>query len=217
MHKILLTLLVSMASSYAFAQLYSNNIHVVINDLGNARISETRQVEINRGSEGYIKMYDLQGRDIGDLAVTDENGTEFTNITPWKVNASFDEKAYKCGIYEAEEGKGEKDDAYPALGAGPGGHQLPHELFVAESPDAAAAQCAHYSVDNGNERHQQQKPEVFGRSKVQHHGILLISRRTSSSSSRHISAARAYLPKSSLYTGKLSMVVRAFSILLISE
>ena len=105
MHKLLLTLLVSMASSYAFAQLYSNNIHVVINDLGNARISETRQVEINQGTEGYIKMYDLQGRDIGDLAVTDENGTEFTNITPWKVNASFDEKAYKCGIYEAEEGK----------------------------------------------------------------------------------------------------------------
>ena len=93
MLKFLLTIVTALTCSHIYAQLYSDNINVVINDLGNARISETRKVEIHNGTEGYIKMYDLQGRDIGDLAVTDENGTEFTNITPWRVNASFEEKA----------------------------------------------------------------------------------------------------------------------------
>ena len=87
-----------------YAQLYNDDIHVIINDLGNARICESRRVSIYQGTEGFIKMYDLQGRDIGELAVTDEQGREFKNITPWKVNATFEEKAYKCGIYKADEG-----------------------------------------------------------------------------------------------------------------
>ena len=93
------------ASASVSAQLHNNDIHVIINDLGNARICESRRVTINRGTEGFIKMYDLQGRDIGELAVTDEQGHEFKYVSPWNLEASFEEKAYKCGIYHADEGK----------------------------------------------------------------------------------------------------------------
>ena len=87
------------------AQLYKDDITVVINDQGNARICESHQVSIYQGTEGVIRMYNLQGRDIGELAVSDEQGNEFQCLKSWNIKASLDEKAQKCGIYEADEGK----------------------------------------------------------------------------------------------------------------
>ena len=103
--RLLLFLIVMGWSLSSAAQLFNVDIEVVINDLGHARICESRTVNVDRGTEGYIKMYDLQGRDVGELSVSDETGREFTPVNPWIVNGTLEDKAYKCGIYMAEKGK----------------------------------------------------------------------------------------------------------------
>ena len=100
----LIGLLCASSMSAQSSSLYKNDINVVINDLGNARICESRQVGVYQGTEGYIKMYNLQGREVGELAVSDEQGDEYECLRSWNVDASFDEKANKCGIYKSSDG-----------------------------------------------------------------------------------------------------------------
>lgn len=88
------------------AQLSDVIINVVINDLGNARVEEIHDVIIpERATEGFLTMNNLQGSDVGELAVSDENGIPFTAVQPWRTNLSREEKAFKCGINNTSEGK----------------------------------------------------------------------------------------------------------------
>ena len=108
-HRLLLMLSLTALFSFTLplsAQLRDVSIHVVINDLGNARVEEVRDAIIDdRATEGYLCMYNLQGGDVGELAVSDENGKVFTPVQPWNTSLSREEKAYKCGINEASDGK----------------------------------------------------------------------------------------------------------------
>lgn len=91
----------------ASAQFHLHDVEIVvaINELGNARISETRYVTVgNKGSEGYIRQKMRQGREVGEIAVSDETGTQYQVVSPWNINLSREEKANKCGIYEGDEG-----------------------------------------------------------------------------------------------------------------
>lgn len=81
-------------------------IHVVINDLGHARVVEIRQCFITgQGTEGYIKQYNLGVMDVGEPMVSDETGTIYDVDSPWDVDRSRKAKTNRCGINEVSEGK----------------------------------------------------------------------------------------------------------------
>ena len=57
------------------------DIRVVLSRNGDARITETRQMDIDsEGTECYIGMGTPEGSEIRDLKVTDETGYEYENV-----------------------------------------------------------------------------------------------------------------------------------------
>ena len=77
-------------------KLHDVEITVEINKLGNARISEKRFATVGtRGTEGYIRQNQRQGRDVGEIAVSDETGRKYKVVEPWNINLSREEKAGK--------------------------------------------------------------------------------------------------------------------------
>ncbi len=80
-------------------------IHVVVNDLGHARVAELRDCHItNSGTEAYIKQYNLKGMVVGELQVSDETGMDYQVLSKWDVGRSRSEKANTCGINKVSEG-----------------------------------------------------------------------------------------------------------------
>ena len=81
-NKCLLLLLFAAATSlFARPSLKDLNIHVVLSRNGDARITETRQMNIDsEGTECYIVIGSLNGSEICDLTVSDETGLTFSNI-----------------------------------------------------------------------------------------------------------------------------------------
>ena len=96
---LLLMLLASATSLSARPFLHSLDIRVVLSHNGDARITETRVMDIDsEGTECYIGLGNMGGSEVRDLEVSDENGLQFTNIGSWDVDRSRDWKAGKCGI-----------------------------------------------------------------------------------------------------------------------
>ena len=89
----------------ARSQLHDLHIHVMLSKNGDAHITETRQMSIDsEGTECYIVIGNLDGSKIRDLHVTDETGTEYTNIGGWDIDQSRRWKAGKCGIVTKHDG-----------------------------------------------------------------------------------------------------------------
>ena len=81
------------------------DIQVDLRDNGDAEIIETRQMSIDsEGTECYIVIDNLNGRDITDFYVTDETGKKYTNIGEWEVDRSRKWKTGKCGIVRKSDG-----------------------------------------------------------------------------------------------------------------
>ena len=81
------------------------NIQVDLRDNGDAEIVETRQMSIDsQGTECYIVIDNLNGRDITDFYVTDEKGQQYVNVGNWNVKQSREKKAGKCGIVRKSNG-----------------------------------------------------------------------------------------------------------------
>lgn len=81
------------------------DIQVDLRDNGDAEIIETRQMSIDsEGTECYIVIDNLNGRDITDFYVTDETGKKYTNVGDWKVKQSREWKTGKCGIVRKSNG-----------------------------------------------------------------------------------------------------------------
>ena len=92
-------------SGLARPQLKDLNIRVVLSNNGDARITETRQMQIDdEGTECYIVVGNLNGSDIRDLTVSDETGREFSNIGEWDIDMSRNWKEGKCGIVTKRDG-----------------------------------------------------------------------------------------------------------------
>ena len=80
-------------------------MHVVINDLGHARVAEVRYCQIgSNGTEGFIKQYNLHGMEVGELSVSDETGRPYEVDTPWDVERSRAAKTNRCGIADGDDG-----------------------------------------------------------------------------------------------------------------
>ena len=97
-------LFLSSAAAHAQFELHDIEIQVCINELGNARISESRQAKVGyTGSEGYITMHMKQGRKVGELSVSDDTGIQYEYVPDWDIDKSRGWKKGKCGIHNGDE------------------------------------------------------------------------------------------------------------------
>lgn len=79
--------------------IHSVDITVDLNEDGSAQVTEVWNVTITDGTEYYLTKYGLlEGQDITNLLVTDENGREYTNIGQWDSGRSGAEKYGECGL-----------------------------------------------------------------------------------------------------------------------
>ncbi len=89
----------------AAPQLNDLQIQVVLSPNGDARITETRYMEIDlEGTECYIVVGNLNGSEVRDLQVSDEKGNKFENIGSWDVDRTRIEKTNQCGIVTTSSG-----------------------------------------------------------------------------------------------------------------
>ena len=96
---LLLVLLASATGISARPYLHSLDIRVVLSHNGDARITETRVMDIDdEGTECYIGLGNMGGSEVRDLRVSDEDGNDFENIGDWDIDESRSWKEYKCGI-----------------------------------------------------------------------------------------------------------------------
>ena len=102
-----LAFLLCLMGTMALAEprLNSLDVKVVLADNGDATITEVRHMVIDdTGTEIYIPMRRLDGREVTLRKVTDEQGVQFTNVGRWNTRWSRSEKARKCGINNIDDG-----------------------------------------------------------------------------------------------------------------
>ena len=78
-------------------------IEVALRPDGSAYITQVWSADTNEGTEFYLERLDSGYLTITDFSVSDKNGP-YTFVEDWDVNASFEEKANKCGILDTEKG-----------------------------------------------------------------------------------------------------------------
>ena len=101
---LLLSLLITVISVMAKPVFRDLKIEVILHDNGDADITEIRQLNIdNEGTEGYIVIGNLEGSEIKNFSVSDEDG-EFINEGSWDVDRSRSQKARRCGIVKKSDG-----------------------------------------------------------------------------------------------------------------
>ncbi len=81
----------------------SINMDIYVDNMGDAHITETWSANLNEGTEGYKPYYNLGNSYITDYTVS-MNGTKYTTLSSWNVDASFESKKYKAGINEVSNG-----------------------------------------------------------------------------------------------------------------
>lgn len=80
------------------------SIDVIIDEIGNANITEIWTSSMYDGTEMYKSYTNLNNSRIEDLSVTDESNTKYEYLSTWNLNASRDNKKYKCGINSINNG-----------------------------------------------------------------------------------------------------------------
>ena len=78
-------------------------IEVALRSDGSAYVTQTWSAETHEGTEFYLVCRDSGYLTITDFSVADQNGP-YAFVEDWDINASFEEKAGKCGILETNEG-----------------------------------------------------------------------------------------------------------------
>lgn len=78
-------------------------IEVALRSDGSAYITQTWTAETDEGTEFYLACNDSGYLTITDFSVADETGP-YTFVEDWDIDASFEEKAGKCGIVETDKG-----------------------------------------------------------------------------------------------------------------
>lgn len=84
---------------------YTNSVKMDINILenGDASVTEIWDGNYTKNTEIYHSYENVGKSEIKNLSVS-ENGKDYISTMPWDINASFDEKAYHCGINETSNG-----------------------------------------------------------------------------------------------------------------
>ena len=92
----------------AFAKekgIVSIDITAVLSEDGSCNITEVWEIDdVYDGTEYYIGLHNLDDMSVTDLMVTDDSGTVYQTLDEWNLDETFEEKAYKCGILEVDNG-----------------------------------------------------------------------------------------------------------------
>ena len=83
--------------------LNSVKMDIFVDNYGNANITEVWDYTVNSGTENYHPHKDIGNSKFTDFTVRDETKS-YTTLDFWNSNASFDSKAYKCGINKTSNG-----------------------------------------------------------------------------------------------------------------
>lgn len=112
MKKIFNFLIIGFAFIMFSSNVKANNISKISMDIyvdnnGDAYITEVWNAYLSSGTEGYRYYGNLGNSAILDYTVSDQTKTytSYNSSGSWNVNASFDDKAYKYGIYDAGDHK----------------------------------------------------------------------------------------------------------------
>lgn len=107
MKKILLFLCCFLFSIDVYAKdtIKDMNIDIYIDNNGTATIKEKWETSVSSSkyTEWYKQYFNLGNSEIKDLKVS-MNGTDYTTIDDWNIDASFEQKKYKAGIHYVSEG-----------------------------------------------------------------------------------------------------------------
>ena len=76
------------------------DIQVHLNSDGSATIREERVMDVSEGTEVYIELSNLGPTELLDFTVAG-----FDEAADWDINDSFEQKAYKYGVFEGEYGQ----------------------------------------------------------------------------------------------------------------
>ena len=85
---------------------YANTIDkidmsIYIDKNGDGIITESWVANVNKGTELYHPYYNIGKASITDVSAS-MDGKEYETITNWDVEDSFQDKAYKTGIYRPQ-------------------------------------------------------------------------------------------------------------------
>ena len=83
--------------------LNSVKMDIFVDDNGDANVTEVWDYTVNSGTENYHSFKNIGNSEFTNLRVSDES-TNYTFLSSWNINASFDDKAYKCGINKVSDG-----------------------------------------------------------------------------------------------------------------
>lgn len=101
-------LCVLLSTSFAFAAekgISSIRVRVELNKDGSADITEVWEIEdVYKGTEYYKALNNVGKNTVSNLTVTDDRGVRYTTLSNWDTDASFEDKANKCGINATDEG-----------------------------------------------------------------------------------------------------------------
>lgn len=81
----------------------SIDIHVTLDEDGNAHFKEHWVADLYKGTENYVVKENLGRSTIEDFTVT-EDGEQFEFVKKWNIDASQKEKAFKNGIVKTRQG-----------------------------------------------------------------------------------------------------------------
>lgn len=101
----LLMLLAAVPALAAENSISSLCVWVSLNGDGSADIEEEWKIRsVYDGTEYYKALNNVGESAVSDLRVTDDRGMEYETLNGWDVDASFDEKANRCGIRPTDNG-----------------------------------------------------------------------------------------------------------------
>ena len=99
----LLAALLGAPRTAAANQVSDIQFEAVLRDDGSAAITQTWTATTDEGTEFYLACRDSGYLSITDFTVSDEQGT-YKPLASWDIDASFEQKARKCGVVETGEG-----------------------------------------------------------------------------------------------------------------
>lgn len=111
------------------------DMDIIIDEKGNATVTETWVANVTNGTEGWHPYYNLADSKLKVISATmDEKKYEIENT--WNENASMSQKAYKAGVYTAS--SKEKDIVFGVSSYGSHTYQIVYEItnFVKKATDA---------------------------------------------------------------------------------
>ena len=107
-NRFVLTLLLQLwavCSVFGDLRLKDLTVYVSLQDNGDARITEVRDMEVDdTGTECYIVISNTNGSIVQDLEVSDETGTQYDTKGFWDVNGSRSAKTHRAIILNKDNG-----------------------------------------------------------------------------------------------------------------